>query len=788
MAPTTKPEGDQRATTTVVGKSVLRVEGRDQVTGRLQFVDDIQFAGMLYTKVKMSPYPNARILSIDASRAEKLPGVEAVLTHKDIPHNRFGGFVQDQPVLADEYVRHVGQAVVAVAAVDEDVAQQAVDLVQVEYEPLPPIFDVHESMRPGAPLIHDGGNVHYYAGRDHREIRLGDVEEGFRQADLLIEKNYTIQMREHCPIEPQVSVAVPDYGGKVNIYSVTQAPFFNQILVAGILKKPLNLVRVISGTVGGGFGAKNDLSCDHITALLALKTQRPVKWLWTREEEFLNSSVDNPYPVALYKTGVKKDGTITALYVKAIQDAGAFCIFSTVGLDKFGIYGRGPYNIPNYWSDGWLVYTNKPASGALRGFNVSSCGFTYEANMDFVAAQLGLDPVEFRLKNLVKEGDLSATQMPMKSVTARETLMGAIEGFGGWDPRPAGPRDGGQERRSFALGGADAKRRGRGVSVGYSGVGASGGNDPSMAEVELNHDGSIKVKAGAVDIGGGEKTVLSQIAAEEMGVPLEDIRIILADTENTPLSTGTFGNRETYITGNAIRQACGELKQILFDMASEELNVAPEQLELRDRMVVVVNAPEQAVPIADLASKAVWLQGKYLAGRGGYHTVANWIDDQTGKGLPTEQYIFGTSVAEVEVDVDTGEVKVTKLSCCHDVGKAVNPLFVHGQLDGGIATGLGLALLEDMLPFYPGVDHITTGFHDYKIPTSADMPEVKTVFLEIPSAKGPYGAKSFGEFSANTQAAAIINAIHDAVGVWITDLPATPDKVLKALQEKQGKA
>jgi CO/xanthine dehydrogenase Mo-binding subunit len=780
-----RSDGSQANRTPIVGQSALRVEGREHVTGRTRFVDDRFVPDMLYVKAKLSPYPNARILSIDTSRAEKLPGVVAVITAKDVPHNYFGRFMEDHPVLAEGYVRHIGQPLAAVAAVDEDVATTAVKLIDVQLEQLKPLFDVREAMAPDAPEVHQGGNVIRYGERDYRAIRTGDVEQGFREADRIFEMRFSLPMREHVPLETQVSLAVPDWGGKVDIYSCTQSPFLNGAQVASILQKPLNQVRVISGTVGGGFGAKNDLSLDHITALLALKTGRPCKWLWTREEEFLNSSVDNPYPEVIYKTGIGNDGTITALYVTAIQDAGAFNIFSNVGLDKFGIYAPGPYLVPNYWFDGRAVFTNKPSSGALRGFNVGSAIFCAETNINRIADEMGLDPVDLRLKNVLKDGDVSSTQVPMEGTldSAERTLLGALNAFG-WQSQPA-RREMTPDRRSFVLGGRGSRRRGRGMAIGICGVGGSGGNDPSMAEVEMYPDGTVKVKAGAVDLGGGQKTILSQMAAEELGVPLEEVAIQLGDTETTPFSAGTRGNRETYISGNAVRMAAQELRALLCETAAGELGLASQDLVIQNGLIMAAGDPEQAVPLVDVARLTMFKLGRPLIGRGGYSPKSSWPDTITGRGKPTEQSTFGASVAEVEVDVDTGEARVTKLVCCHDAGKAINPAAVEGQMGGGAAQGIGMALMEDMLPLYPSVTPITTGLHAYKIPCAADMPDdITSVIVEVPAPKGPWGAKSFGETTGNHQAPAIIAAIHDAVGVWITDLPATPDKVLAAIKEQ----
>jgi CO/xanthine dehydrogenase Mo-binding subunit len=765
----------------VIGQRLPRIEGLAHVTGRTRYVDDIYLPGMLYAAVKMAEYHNARILNIDTTEAEKLPGVVAVVTGRDIPNNRFGFKVQDQPVLADDYVRHLGQPVAAVAATRPDIAWEAVQRIRVDYEPLPPVFDALEAMKPDAPAIHEGGNVEPVGpDLDHRRIRMGDCEAAFKEADVIVEDRLSKSMREHTPMEVHVSVAELDPMGKVVIYSCSQLPHLHQLVLSGILKLPLHKIRLIGGTVGGGFGSKNDICTDHLAAILALKTGRPVKWLFTREQEFLLSTSDQAYPLIVMKSGVKRDGTIIARQVYAVQDTGAFCVFGSAGVDKFSWYVRGPYAIPNYWFDGYCVYTDKAASGAMRGFNVADAIFACEVHTDHIAEVLGMDPLELRRKNLAYEGFISTTFTEMHDVRTKEVLEAAALAFGYERVREA--------KRSGLYPGVElppSKRRGVGICLGYQGTGSTGGKDPAMAEVSVNADGTVILRVGSPDIGCGQKTVLAQICAEELGVPLSAITVVAGDTEATPYSFGTAGNRVTHHDGNAVRRAAAEAKQLLCEVAAEDLGLRAEDLDIRGGVVFVKDAPtEWQAPVAQVAAKAILEKGRILVGRGYYMPEAGPVDVE-GRGKVTEQYVFACCMAEVEVDLRTGQVDVLRTVLCHDVGRAINPLLCEGQMDGGMAFGIGMALMEDLYPRYPSAEEVARSLHDYKIPTAADMPPDHTnVVLEFPGKTGPWGAKAVGEFTSNTQAAAIINAIHDACGVWVFDLPARPERVLRALEDE----
>lgn len=411
-----------------VGQRLPSRDSLNHIEGRTVYVDDLYFPGMLYCKACHSPHPNARILNIDISKARELPGVAAVLTHKDVPFNRYGTLL-DQPVLAEEFVRYQGEPVAAVAAVDEDAAQEAADLIRVDFEALKPVFDPLEAMLPDAPVIHEGGNIAHFGKYPCRQIRKGDVEAGFRDSDLIVEGTYTTPMQEHAPLEPHVGVAICDASGKLTIYTVSQALNYHASQISSIFKIPLSKVRMVGGTVGGAFGGKNELATDHIIALLAMKTRKPVKWRWTRQLEFLISSVRNPWRME-YRDGVKRDGRLIVRKIRNIQDSGAYDIFGKTCMDKHCFMNCGPYRVPNVWVDGYVVFTNKQPTGALRGFGITQAAFAWEVQMDKCAEAIGMDPIEFRLINVMRDGDYGQTGQQMWGVGATATLLAAAKEAG----------------------------------------------------------------------------------------------------------------------------------------------------------------------------------------------------------------------------------------------------------------------------------------------------------------------------------------------------------------------
>jgi len=750
-----------------VGARVPRRDGAQAVSGLTQFVDDIYLPGMLYLKARVSDHANARVVRLDTSRAKNLPGVVGVATWRDVPNNRFGFALQDRPVLADEYVRFLGQPLAAVAAVDEDTAAEAVSLIEVEYEPLAPVFDPMAAMQPGAPVIHEGGNVAKVGQYDHRRYRIGDVDQGFAEADFIFEDVVQTHVQSHAPLEPHACVATVDATGKLTVWAMMNAVYRAQRELAGILKLPLHRVRVISPAVGGHFGGKSSPHLEPIVALMALKTGRPCKWTWTREEEFAVSTARKPF-LLRYRLGVKKDGTITAKQVTTIEDTGAYHTVETI--KKHGIFTRGPYHIDNFAFDGYVAFTNKPPGGAFRGFGGAQPLLANELQMDRVAAALGMDPLEFRRRNALREGDIAPYGEPVEAVAALET-MEAAAGARGWDTRQRPPR-------------AGAKACGSGLGATTLNTGATGGAPASMAAVRVNEDGTAILYTGAIEAGCGSTTILAQMAAEELGIRLEDVAVVNGDTDSTPMDCGSSASQTTYITGNAVRQAAREARQILVEAAAAALEIDAADLEVRQGMIIPRGAPEKALTIRDATLRAL-RQGRFVLGRGGYRPLSTAISDDTGHGKVYETCQYAAVIADVEVDTETGEVRVLKLISAFDVGRAINPLLIEGQVQGGAAQEIGFALLENLYPRYPTPDLQARAFKDYPLVTAAEMPEVDTIIVEKPSAKGPWGAKGLGELVACANAGAILNAIHDAVGIRVTETPASPERVLRLLREKE---
>ncbi|MFQ5854070.1 MAG: xanthine dehydrogenase family protein molybdopterin-binding subunit [Anaerolineae bacterium] len=755
-----------------VGQRIPKYDGIAHATGATKYIADIQLPGMVHVKVRGSDHHNARILSVDTSKAEALSGVVCVLTYRDVPQNRFG-YSNDQLVLAEEYTRYVHQPIVAVAAEDVTIAEEAVKLIDIEYEVLEPVFDPLEAMGPDAPVIHEGGNVWNFGTYDRLRIRLGDVEQGFSEADYVFEDVFISQWQEQAPIETHAAFAEVDPRGKVTVHTVGHRVFSFQEHLAEVLQMPLTKVRVVGGTVGGSFGGKGELACEAVAALVALETGRPAKWVWTREEEFTLSTSRSSYILKM-KTGVKKDGTIVARQVKSIKDSGAYFMDGGTGIKKNAIFGRGPYNIPDYHYDGYLAFTNKTPAGALRSYGVAVDTMAFEQQMDRIARELGMDSIEIRLKNTLRDGDISATGHPHDVVSAEEVLKAVAEAYR-WEARKPLESDG-------------VIKRGRGVCVSHMNTGATRGGESSMAQVRINADGTVNLLIGTVDVGQGAKTVLAQMTAEVLGIPLETITVTNADTETTPIDAGTGASQVTYVTGNAVKNAAEDARRQLLEVATEEMEIAPEDLDIKDGLIFVEGFPERNLTFAEVAYKAVKEQGRFLMGKGNYViTTTTPFNYETGMCVPYEAYGYGASIAEVAVDTETGEVTVEKLYTACDVGKAINPLLVEGQIEGGASIDLGFALTENIYPGYPAFDFKTTGFHDYLLLTAMDMPrQMQPVIVEKPSTRGPWGAKGIGELTTTVVAGAVLNAIYDATGVQIKRVPASPETVLRALKEGEN--
>ncbi len=733
----------------VVGQSVPKIDAATKVRGQRKFPQDFNMKGQLYAKVVWSEYPHARVLEIDVSPAEALPGVVAILTSKDVPVNEYGINIMDQPVLVGEgeKVRWLGDRIAIVIGESEKIAQEARQLVRVEYEPLPVVSDPREAMKPGAPLIHEergDSNI-----LKHIKIRKGDIEKGFAEADVVMEKYYVTPHVEHAYMQPEAGVGYIDEKGRVTVIAAAQWCHDDLHQISHMLDLPLDQVREIVPAIGGAFGGREDMYIQHLLALCACCVRRPVKMVFDREESIRNTGKRHPYYMK-YGTGATRDGKLTAVEIELISDAGGYASTSIPVLNNAASFAAGPYVAPHAKVDAYTVYTNNAVTMAMRGFGSTQAAFAYEMQMNKLAEALKMDPVELRMKNLFEDGSIALTGNPMpKGVGIKETLRQAALG--------AGWREEADHWIKPDLGTPSApyRRRGIGVACGYKNVGYSFGFDDKskvIVELALDESGEVAralVKLGASDQGMGAHTALAQIAAEALGIDYEKVRVALVDTSVVPNAGSCSASRHVYMSGNAIIRAC-----------QEAVRKRQEALRTGERRVSV--------------------EYEYH-GRSVRPTTP--YDDENGMCDPHISCGYTSQIALVEVDVETGQTEVLKLLAAQDVGKAINPEMVKGQAGGGVHMGLGYALTEEFIQKEGLVK--TRRFSEYHIPTVADMPREFIAFIvEVPDPTGPFGAKGVGEMTTLPTAPAIISAIHDAVGIWIDNLPATAEKVWRAMQSR----
>ncbi|HWR06082.1 xanthine dehydrogenase family protein molybdopterin-binding subunit [Sporomusa sp.] len=745
----------------VIGKSVIRKDALDKVLGKTKFSADIKLPAMLYAKVLRSKVPHALLKSIDVAAAKALPGVVAVLTAADVPgSNAHGIVIKDEPVLVYDKIRKIGDALAVVAAETEELAIQALGLINVEIEELPPVFDAEEAMRPDAPKVHGDSNI-----LSLRKIRKGDVAAAFAGADIIIEQTYRTQMQEHAYIEPEAGVAYLD-GDVVVIKASTQNTHFDCREVARNLAMPSNKVRVIQAPTGGGFGGKLDVSVQIFLALLAVRTKRPVQLVYTREESLVASPKRHPCTIS-YKTAADKNGKLLAIDVVAIADTGAYSSYGPAPVTRLAVHATGPYEVPHVRVDAYTIYTNNPTAGAMRGFGVPQIAFAYEQQMDMVAEKAGISPLAVRLINTLKENSVTATGQ-------------ILETGGGIDSTLTAAYAKVQEHINGQARTDTVKRRGYGIGCMFYGIGNTGLPNPAGAYVDFLDDGTVNLMVGAADIGQGSNTIIAQIVAEELGISFDDIHVISADTGVTPDGGATSASRQTYISGNAALRAAREAKKIVLEVAAESFGVPAAQIVLKDGWVTVQGQQEQFRKTIKEILAACRSKGKMTIGHGWFNPTTTGLDNATGAGAPYEAYAFGSQAVEVEVDTETGQVEVLNIYAAHDVGKAVNPLQVEAQIEGGSIMGLGYGIYEDVKKDRGRIK--TPSFATYLIPTSLDVPAVHSIIVEEPADTGPFGAKGLGETSLVPTAAAIANAVYDAVGIRVTELPVSPERVLRLLK------
>ena len=762
----------------VVGHSVYRKDAVQKATGQVLHVGNIEMPGMLHVAVLRSPYPHARIAGIDKARAPALAGVAAVITGADVAAMPgvdpcFGPAFRDQPILAIDRVLHIGDPVVAVAALDRRLAEDALQLVDIDYEPLPPILDVLEAVKPEAPVLHPklrpagtfADLAHVRAGQSsnvcyHFKLRKGDVETAFAEADRVFEDTFRSPPAQHVPMEPHVTLAYLDENQRINVWSATQTPSYVRTELSAIFGLPMSRIRVRVPYLGGGYGAKLYAKLEPLVTALALVTRRPVRYALTREEEFV--TITKHGVVAKLKTAVK-DGTITGRKCEVYWDTGAYAEIGPRIVHKSGYTSAGPYRMPNVWIDGYCVYTNKPPAGAFRGFGVPQVIWAYDSQMDIIARALGADPVEFRLRHALDEGEEFATGTPVQAFGLKPSIKQAAEAIEWSKPRPA--------KRG-------TKARGKGIAAGVKAV-----LTPSIsgAIVTLSADGSVNILSSTVEMGQGAETMMAQIVAEELGVAFEQVHIVQPDTDITPYDTITAGSRSTYHMGNAVRMAAAKIKTELFAIVASKLEVNPEDLVARGARIYVRGSPERGMRISEAFLAKFGSLGTTLTGEAICQTMAMPMDPETGQSEKCTEYWFPSATAvELEVDTETGQVSILKFFAVGDAGTAINPKHCEQQLLGSAITHLGLTLFEEMV-FDEG-RLLNGSLLDYQIASVKDMPEdFRSIVVEVPHESGPFGAKGVGETGALTVSAAIANAVEDATGVRIRELPLTPEKILRHL-------
>ncbi len=756
----------------IVGKPIPRHDAWAKVTGELKYADDFSLPEMLFAKVLRSKYPAAKIVSINTGKAEQLDGVQAVLTAKDVPHNetvtKFGqstdvgkGFEGLYRVLAEKKVRFMGEAVALVAAETEEIAEKALDLIEVKYEPFEGVFDPVEAMKPGAYLVGENStNIIGEFGTGQ-----GDVKKGFTEADIVIEDTYKVPFVDHAYLEPESGISWIDDYGILNIRVSTQViEHFRD--VADVLGLPHNKVRYIGTLMGGGFGGKEDITVETYLALLTWKTGKPVRLVYTREESILCHSKRHPF-VMKYKVGAKKDGKVVSLDAELISDAGAYPYLSPWVTLYATVNAAGPYCIPNVKVKSYCVLTNNTFTSANRGFGAPQPNFAYESLMDELAHKLDIDPLEIRRRNCLSTGKALATtgQVFKTYVALPEVAEKAWEALG----KPAACKD-------------ENKKIGRGLAIGLMSYGRMTFlHDSSRCYVKLESDGSVLIRSGIPDLGGGQISLLCQIVAEELGVPMSQVKIYHSDTALTPLAGTTTATRQTYMSGNATLKAAREIRNRVLSKAAEILNVNVDKLDILNQEIFVIYDKTQSVPLVKVvnACNSVGIELFYEAQ---FNAPYSAVPDLSSiRGMTFPDFTFGAQAVEVEVDTETGQVEILKLTTCYDVGKAVNPLSVEGQMEGGSIYGMGYALTEEVI-MEKGIT-MTPSFSEYIIPTAADVPDVKAILVESGGGLGPYGAKGIGEPACSIIAPAISNAIYDAIGIRIKSLPATPEKIIRALKK-----
>ena len=750
-----------------VGRSHPQVWGRSRVDGSAKYTADHFFPNMLHGVTVRAPYPSARVLEIDTSEAEKMPGVVRVLTWRDVPgENAYGKRIRDQPVFVKDRVRMNGDPVALVLAETREQAKRAAEKVRVRYEPLPAVLDPEEAMKPDAPKVHEKGNILY-----HYHLEKGDVEAGFREADIVLERVYETQPQDHAPIEPEAAVAYYAEDGKLTVISPGQSVFFDRLNIIRALGIPKQDVRCVQPAIGAAYGKREDIYAQIHAALGTFLTGRPVKIEWTREET-MRCTTKRTRQRTYLKMGLTRDGKIVAFRAKVIGDAGAYASWSPNIMRKAGVLVSGPYEIPNVWVDSYAVYTNTTFTGATRGFGAAETNFCTESFMDEAAHELGMDPMEFRLKNALRKGARTATDMVMDYTVPLEFCIREAARVFGWEDCRKEPRKIG-----------DHLYRGFGMAAMWYGIGFGVGiEDTTECIMEIHEDGHVTFYVGTVDYGNQSNTTFTLIASEVLGIPPSWITVVNADSDRTPNCGSTVATKQTYTTGNAVLRAALRIREDLLYVGSRLLRVPSETLDLENGWIVDRRNPARRLRIPEAARRLrEFGRPRRRVGRFKAHELTAPLDPKTGRGRAWYPLAFGAHMAEVEVNTKTGKVRVRRLVCAHHVGRVLNPASCRGQIVGGAMMGLGFALYEDADFGEDGAPR-ATNFDRYRLPRITDLPDIQVVAVELDERTGPFGAIGVGEPPTIPVAAAVANAVADAIGVRIRRLPLTPRRVKEALQ------
>ena len=771
-----------------IGLSETRPEAESKVRGDGVYTMHYDIPGTGHARLLGSPHPHARILNIDTSKAERLPGVFAVISRNDFIGNdrwtpTYGPVYYDQPVVSMEKVRYVGERVAAVAAVDIDTAEEAVSLIEVEYEEIPAVTDLDAALAQGAPLVHEDLQVPPTGFADLKSIRplpgtnicnqyrlrYGDVEKGFEESDHIFEHEFTTPTTQHVAFEPFNAIAKIEHGNKINIWSSTQNPFLARNSVARVFNVPVGNVRImIPGYLGGGFGSKTYARIEPITACLAWKANRPVRLTLTREECFLEC-VKHASRVRI-KTGVTNDGFFKGRKTEIFLDTGAYADIGPRVAKNCGYVSCGPFKMPNAWVDSHCVLTNKPSSGPFRGFGVAQVSWAYGQQNDIIAREMDIDPVKFLDQNMIEPGDEFITTSIMKEIDFRENLRLAVEGIG-WEspPKPAA------EPHIHV---------GRGVSVAIKSTVTP---TTSSAFIKVNNDASVSVLCSTVDMGQGSDAVMAQIAAETLGVAYDMVSVVHADTNVTPYDQMTNSSRSTFHVGSAVSMAAVDAKNQILELASDMMEAAAEDMDIREGKVFAKTDPSRTVTVQEVIQGFFGMDGGNILGRGVLKTKGGKLDRETGlavEELTTVYWFPAGGACEVEVDTETGEVHIRKFVNTVDVGNALNPKSCVQQVAGSSMMALGQTFYES-LDFDNG-QPLNPHFVDYILPSFEEIPDVmENRLIETAVQDGPFGARGTGETSITPPSPAVANAVYDAIGVRIHDLPITPEKVLRALRERE---